>query len=80
MKYSLAIVMLLACASLVQAEPGNGNAYGKAHAPGQNKAPGEPAQGHAHGKNKQKTLNSKNKQNKKTNKNNKPNKQTQTTI
>jgi hypothetical protein len=53
MKYSLAIVMLLACASLVQAEPGNGNAYGKAHAPGQNKAPGEPAQGHAHGKNKQ---------------------------
>lgn len=55
MKYSLAIVMLLACASLVQAEAGNGNAYGKAHAPGQNKAPGEPAQGHAHGKNKQKT-------------------------
>jgi hypothetical protein len=55
MKYSLAIVMLLACASVVQAEPGNGNAYGKAHAPGQNKAPGEPAQGHAHGKNKQKT-------------------------
>ena len=55
MKYSLAIVMLLACASLVQAEPGNGNAYGKAHAPGQNKALGEPAQGHAHGKNKQKT-------------------------
>lgn len=55
MKYSLAIVMLLACASLVQAEPGNGNAYGKAHAPGQNKSPGEPAQGHAHGKNKQKT-------------------------
>ena len=55
MKYSLAIVMLLACASLVQAEPGNGNAYGKAHAPGQNKAPGEPAQGHAHGKNTQKT-------------------------
>lgn len=55
MKYSLAIVMLLACASLVQAERGNGNAYGKAHAPGQNKAPGEPAQGHAHGKNKQKT-------------------------